>query len=356
MRGLLVGVALICPVVLSCSPAAESSPERIAEATEVAEVLDRTSTPGTVAGLMRRTPGGPDVITRVVPTPTPTQRPTAPTPEPDYVATITSVEEPITLSTTESPDGNWRTEVIRYECVGAEFEEKAYEELVLVDLHTGARETVDSQLQYCGGLGAAGLAGLFWSPSNRYFYYTDAADGSPEGCGYWSPPYWYLDVSNRRVGEIGGGARSPDGRKIAAWQARELAGVDQWSDQWTVDMVIWDIDHGELMRFPAELPGAYLGMIAWSPTSTDLAYLRVTWACTPPGRFLVARVDLTQRNQTLLLSADEPSIDHLEWTNAGQLLLTDTDANADWRLRRARSWVYTLADHDLRRATPGPPR
>lgn len=336
MRGLVVAalIPIICAVVVGCRPRAESTSTTQASDTAVSVAGNRLSTSGVEAGQRRRTPGGPDVI-NVAPTPTLTQRPRTPTPEPDYVTTLTSAEEPRTLSTTESSDGNWRTEVIRYECMGAQFEEKAYEELLLIDLGTGIAETVDTQLQNCGGLGASGLRGLFWSPSNQYFYYTGAAEGVPDGCGYWFPPYRYLHLASRETGEIGGGARSPDDRLLAAWQGVAVPGTDQWR----VDLVIWDIDQGELTRFPDI---SEIGAIAWSPTGAALAYLQSTWECGgQTGHFTVTLVDLAAGTRSPLITADEPSIYAVAWTVPGQMTLTDTDYN---------EWILTLANQELRAA------
>lgn len=73
-----------------------------------------------------------------------------------------------------------------YDCVpvGA-VEENAYEQLKLIQIDNSVAKIVDNQLRSCGGLGAFGLAGLFWSPNSSYFYYTNAREGVPDGCGYW---------------------------------------------------------------------------------------------------------------------------------------------------------------------------
>ena len=135
----------------------------------------------------------------------------------------------------------------------------AYEELVL----TNATSTfiADRQLINCGGLGAAGLAGRFWSPDGRYFYYTTAREGMPEGCDqYWSQPFSRVDLRDRSVQYIGIGDLSPDGKLISAWQDGYLL------------LLPVEAESGTLVALPH--PDQQLGALAWSPTSNALAFIR----------------------------------------------------------------------------------
>ena len=52
--------------------------------------------------------------------------------------------------------------------------------------------TVETQLLYCGGIGASGLEGKFWSPDSRFFYYTNAREGWPDGGYPGSGPFLAL--------------------------------------------------------------------------------------------------------------------------------------------------------------------
>lgn len=123
------------------------------------------------------------------PSPKPTMTSTA---TPDYVATqnfietasidsIISTIQPTLLADYPSPDGKWRVEVIRYDCTNYSYEDHvgiiAYEQLKLINLSDGARKVIADQRQNCGGLGAYGLDGLYWSPNNRYFYYDNSREG-----------------------------------------------------------------------------------------------------------------------------------------------------------------------------------
>lgn len=81
-----------------------------------------------------------------------------------------------------SPDNQWRVDIIIYDCVqvAGGVDSNAYEQLNLFEVSTGATQVIDSQLQNCGGLGAAGLDGRFWSSNSQYFYYKDARVGVPD--------------------------------------------------------------------------------------------------------------------------------------------------------------------------------
>ncbi len=108
-------------------------------------------------------------------------------PTADLAATVIALEQPRLYNSFPSPDGVWRTDVLIYDCVKtfggyeAGGYENAYDQLRLINLVTGDDKLADEQLQYCGGIGAYGLEGLFWSSNSRYFYYITAREGVPGG-------------------------------------------------------------------------------------------------------------------------------------------------------------------------------
>jgi hypothetical protein len=150
-----------------------------------------------------------------------TPKPTA-TNTPDYAATsdfiettsidtIMSTVQPEVLETHSSHDGKWRVEVIRYDCINYAYQDYigiiAYEQLKIVNLSNGAEKIVEDQLQNCDGVGAFGFDGLYWSSGNRYFYFSDWREGSPDGgCGnYLSLPIYRLDTLTQEIITIDGG-------------------------------------------------------------------------------------------------------------------------------------------------------
>jgi len=282
----------------------------------------------------------PNATTTAVLAPTSTETPNAPkTVEPlatltaiaetstamlDVAATSTAIakavvaaSQPKILASYLSLDKKWRAEVIIYDCVQVSgVDENAYEQLKLVEVSSRAEKIIDSQLQNCGGLGAYGLGGLSWSPNSRYFYYTTAREGWPDGCGYWERPIIRFDTLNQILEYLTGGPFSPDKTKIAMWQEHE--------------MVIWDLDQGEIARTSAVAPAAEIGPIAWSPDSRALVYLQTTTSCPPLGKSYVVRLDLPELASTLLVESETPGFINVIWDVADQLRLFD-EQRKEWR-------------------------
>ena len=281
----------------------------------------------------------PDLRATLTPTPSPlpsptagsTANPPAPSPDIDHTATaivqaVVSAVPPRVHASMLSPDRNWRAEIIVHDCVKVTEEgPNAYEQLKLIRVSDGTQTVMDTQLQYCGGAGAYGLGGLHWSPNSRYLYYTDAREGSPDGlCWYWERPIYRLDVLTQETEFIGGGPVSPDQTKVAMWRDGEL--------------VIWDLDQGQLARIPAEISHAKRGPIAWSPDSQSLVYLQTASDCFPFGKAYVIRFDVSRGEQSLILESDMPSFIQVSWEAADQINLSDEQNN---------SWTYNLITHQL---------
>jgi sugar lactone lactonase YvrE len=254
-----------------------------------------------------------------LPPQTPSVRPaTRPRPEatstPDVPATISALERPNLLESYPSPDESWLAEVIRYDCVETdEGQEMAMDVLRLVRRADGQETVVDRQVQYCGGLGAFGLGGLFWSPEGRYFYYTDAREGVPDGgCGPWVRPISRVDVIGGGTETLAGAVISPDESNLAGWRDVR-AGEPQ--------LVVWAVDGGAQLSVPVTAEGAVAGPIAWSPDGSALAYLQIKEPCNPTGVTWLAHVALPGGEQTVLLESARPSFNGLTWDEAGALVL-----------------------------------
>ena len=283
----------------------------------------------------------PSSATSPVPTLTPVETTTStPTPKPgkttpastaDFTATamveaIIATAQPEALASYPSPDMQWQVELVRYDCVDlAGGYPHAYEQLKLIRKDHGIEHFFEAQLLYCGGLGAGGLGGLFWSPNSRYFYYTDAREGVPDGsCGYWQRTIYRLDVLTHDLELVGAGHLSPDNTKLAMWQNHELA--------------IWNLDEGEIGLIPALAPDAMPADIAWSPDNSAFVYQETAFDCLPFGQSYLVRVDLPGFEQTLLLESDAPGFGFVEWIEPNQLELTDDEFN---------HWKYDLVTKEL---------
>jgi hypothetical protein len=262
------------------------------------------------------------VATALVSTPDP-----AATTEPDVAATLIAGAAPRLYASYLSPDGRQRAEVHIFDCTpfpdGGAY---AYDRLQFIDTASSATHFIDGQVQACGGLGAFGLAGLFWSPNGRFFYYTEAREGVPDGCGYWTRPISRADTADGTATDLGGGPVSPDGRRLAVWDER--------------DLVAYDVDSGEIGRIAAADPAAALGPIAWSPDGRSLAYVQAGAFCVPgeSGMTTVVRVDLPAMIDSVLLRSSDPAFQSLAWDEPAVLLLGD-GADGQWR--------YDLAGGEL---------
>ena len=281
----------------------------------------------------------PDLTVALTLTPLPTSSPISesptqpPAPTPDYDQTATAVVQAV-VSTVQpklhasmlSPNKNWRVEIIVYDCVQVlEDGPNAYEQLKLIRVGDGTESVIDTQLQYCGGVGAYGLEGLYWSPNSRYFYYTDAREGSPDGlCWFWERPIYRMDVLTQEIEFIGEGPLSPNQTKIAMWREN--------------DLVIWSLDEGELARLPAVVIDAKRGPISWSPDSASLVYIQTTSDCFPFGKSYVIRFDVSEHRQNVLLESEAISFIHVSWDAPDQISLSDEQGN---------QWSYDLVFYKL---------
>jgi hypothetical protein len=213
----------------------------------------------------------------------------------------------------------YRMDIIIYDCVSTGgTDENAYEQLILVDPASGERLLADDQLLYCGGLGSYGFEGRYWSPNSRYFYYTTARQGTPDGCGYWAAPLSRYDVASTQNEFLGMGSLSLDGTRVAT-----IDPVKQ-------ELVIWNIDNGELARFPAFTPSRQAGPIAWSPDNQSLVYLQVDSWCPLSGKSSLVLVDPSRPGQTQLLESQSPTFGSVQWNSPDELILFDENGK-EWR-------------------------
>ena len=204
----------------------------------------------------------------------------------------------------------------------------AYEQFVLTDLATGESRLVQDELEYCGGLGAFGLSGLSWSRDSRYFFYSDAREGVPDGgCLGWYRPAARLEVATGQITPLVQGPLSPSN----TWEAG-LAGNA---------FVMWNHATGEIIREPVAVAGLRAGALAWSPDGTALVYLQWTSKCVPvDGELTLVRYDLATRQQSMLLKSQTPEFASIVWDAPNHLRLFEAD-NIEWR--------YDLASQTLTR-------
>jgi hypothetical protein len=282
--------------------------------------------PGTVSSTLpalKSTPSPRPTTTKIS---TPDDLATAHFIETASINSIMSTVQAEVLASYPSSDRKWRVDFIRYNCMDYRYQDYfgsiAYEQLKLVNLSSGTEKIVKDILLNCDGVGAFGLEGLYYSPSNRFFYYSDWREGTPDGgCGnYLSLPIYRLDTLTQEIITVGGSHISPDRTKLAMWEGKEI--------------VIWDLDKGEIDRIQGIVPNFVNGAIAWSPDNRALVYLQSTFDCAPDyGMTYVTRLDLAGMSQTLLLKFQPPGFGDVSWDVPNQITLMDGDG---------KFWTYNL--------------
>lgn len=257
----------------------------------------------------------------------------APTPDEaakqkQLVADVMAASTPKTIETHLSPDGQLRAEVVRYDCVQVgEVDENAYEQLKIVRVNDGTEMVIADQLQYCGGLGAARLGGLFWSPNGRYFYFTSSKEGVPDGCccEYWVRDMSRADLNNDTVEDTPGmGELLADGTTVV------IPG--------TGEFILWDLDEGEIERAPYLVPNMLLIAYQLSPDKSSLVYLQAEDCIGSPGKTFLIYWDFATDQHTMLLEAEEPPLVSIVWETPGQPDLWFADSS---------QWQYDLVTGEL---------
>ena len=125
---------------------------------------------------------------------------------------------------------------------------------------------------------------------------------------------------------VGGGHASPDKTKLAMWQKNEI--------------VIWDLDQGEVARVQGLERVRFNGEISWSPDGQSLVYLQTEWDCAPDyGKTYLTRLNLSDMSQELLFEHDAPGFGRVSWDTMNQLTLRDGNNN---------EWTYNLVSKELK--------
>ena len=71
------------------------------------------------------------------------------------------------------------------------------------------------------------------------------------------------------------------------------------------DLVLWDLDQGEVAHTPILLPEAEVCDIAWSPDGRALAYLQTPCPFCFPSEFYVISFDVRESRHSMLLKLEE---------------------------------------------------
>ncbi len=266
----------------------------------------------------------PQITNTIILTPDPIENQTV---EPDIAATLAALGPVKLFQHNLSPDGSIDIRIERIECQSlGELDVYSLEQLVLVETDTKKSERIYSQLISCGGLGEYGLKGLFWSENSRYFYFTNARQGYPDGCCqfYYRKPILRFDSKSGTVAILGMGDRPSEKDLLATWSSG--------------DITIWDIEKGSEVHYPRLDNQLGIASMVWSPDGCVLAYLQVDSLITPN----ISRLSLIDTNkgaQTEISAEDFPVFIDLVWPKNDDLILNTPDGQL---------WSYSLSTDILK--------
>jgi Tol biopolymer transport system component len=217
-----------------------------------------------------------------------------------------------------SPDQSWRAEVVRYECtlVSEVDGELAYEQLLITG-PDGEATPIAQQLQFCGGLGAGGINGLFWSPDGKSFYFDMAREGTPDGvpCMHWYTGKSRLNLEKLEVEVLPGrglpgiGSLTPDGYGLL------LLGEP--------DLILWDLDQGEVDRSTHPYPDLSVKSTAFSADGSRVIYVLRQDCIRPGADSFVVVLNLADWTHTIVLESSDPSILDATWESDDSVSLVD---------------------------------
>jgi hypothetical protein len=105
------------------------------------------------------------------------------------------------------------------------------------------------------------------------------------------------------------------------------------------EIVIWDLDEGEIARITGLAPNTHNGEISWSPDGQSLVYLQTAFDCAPDyGTTYVTRLDLAETSQTLLIKYESPGFGGIGWDASDQITLLDGEG---------KLWIYDLTRREI---------
>jgi hypothetical protein len=234
------------------------------------------------------------------------------------VDTLRTTVTPQVYHSYRSPDGKWLAKIILYPCTQVRTE-PGYRPDALEVLQMNDQE-VETEDYFCGGQGAYGFAGKFWTYNSRFFYYTDAREGWPDGGYPWRRPISRFDTVTGKSETLGYAVFSPGQTRIAGAQG--------------MDLVIWDINGDTVHRFfgmPTDHPPYGIVWAAWSPDGHRLAYVTETFcqdASSCPATLFLVNTQTWQQMQ--LLGPSDPRMMTVEWNGPNTLSLWGADFRSTW--------------------------
>jgi hypothetical protein len=188
------------------------------------------------------------------------------------VAALPTLSPASLVETSVSPAGNGQAELWRAPCIELPgvTDRLGYDELRW-ESADGERQLIVRQVIACGGLGAAGLRVVQFAPDGQSLYYTDAAEGAPDGAGCgWTATLWRWSIATGERQALLSGATAPDGEQVAGAAGNRL--------------MVWRWRDGQVLLDLKPVPdGWQITAAGWSPLGDRLLVIANDSACTFGG-------------------------------------------------------------------------
>lgn len=179
------------------------------------------------------------------------------------IEAVMAAASPQVLQVMPSPSGAVEAVITRYPCAAVGLDsDMAYERLDLRDTATGALTVVTDRLIACGGLGAYGLAITRWTEDERYLYFSDGREGTPDGAAALYEPLWRAAAADGRVEALANGRIAPNGAWVVLWG----------QDSITLLPLSADLIAGR--RFELAPDALSLTELVWLPDSSGVVYFQ----------------------------------------------------------------------------------
>ncbi len=240
---------------------------------------------------------------------------------------LETLRAPGDIDTLPSPDGKWLAELVHQGCVDAGPNGTVYFRMRI--LNSGGQEITKilEEILNCG-LGGASYHLRAWSPDSRYLYFDSATvpDGAACFSDFNKSVIRVEPASGQEMVLPGDGPVSPDDAQMA-WRDRK-------------DLVLWDMNTGEMTRIEAVFPDVPVLYVLWALDGKSLFFVQNEVDCMPYGKSAIGRISLADRKAQILVESSDPVLIGVQEVKTDSLVLSDN---------QGRTWTLDLQTGNLTR-------